>query len=158
MSGVSESSGISPSEMHFPPSALIKVLKFFKKTLLDQTASDSVSGDHTFAQLFCALHECWPRLLSLDLREKQAQMTETRIKWRRSYRPCAFVSITWSDFQNGGHHDETAQRKRFYGESFSFSGLCRLKTPWWVKILIMQIETDDMLCHCSWLQAKSHRN
>ena len=42
----------SPSEMHFPPSALIKVLKFFKKTLLDQTASDSVSGDHTFAQLF----------------------------------------------------------------------------------------------------------
>ena len=58
------------SEMHFPPSALIKVLKFFKKTLLDQTASDSVSGDHTFAQLFCALHECWPRLLSLDLREK----------------------------------------------------------------------------------------
>ena len=39
----------SPSEMHFPPSALIKVLKFFKKTLLDQTASDSISGDHTFA-------------------------------------------------------------------------------------------------------------
>ena len=84
---------ISPSEKDFPPSALIKVLKFFKKTLLDQMASDSVSGDHSFAQLSCALHECWPRLLSLDLREKHAQTTETRLKWRRSCWPCAFVIV-----------------------------------------------------------------
>ena len=32
------------------------------------------------------------------------------------------ISITWSDFQNGGLHDEREQRKWFYGESFSFSG------------------------------------
>ena len=147
----------SSSEMHFPPSALIKVLTFFKKTLLDQTASDSVSGDHTCAQLFCALHECWPRLLSLDLREKHAQTTETCLKWRRSCRPCAFVIVQFRSrdhiFNMVASMTRENRENDFTAKVFHFLGPCHLKTPWWVKILIMQIKTNDMLCHCSWLQA-----